>query len=186
MMHNEIVPYSKKIPLTQGKFATVNYNWYYFLMQWNWHLVRDGRGRTYATHSFKIKGDSAKRNKHIKMHRLILGLCQGDSRLGDHKDHNGLNNTVDNLRIADKTQNCTNTLSRKNSTSQYLGVSLKVTKRKKKDHKYWVAQIKVFKTKIYIGLFPYTIQGEIDAAKAYDFKAKENFGEFANLNFTIV
>jgi hypothetical protein len=179
MMRNDIVQYSKQVPLTQGYFAEVSYHWYEFLIQWKWHLVRDGRGRCYASHSFRIK------NRHLffKMHRFILGLFNGDKRIGDHKDHNGLNNTTRNLRIANETQNCINTLSRKNSTSKYLGVSIRITKRKKKNHKYWVAQITVFKNKMYIGIFPYTPEGEIEAAKAYDKKAKQHFGEFSNLNF---
>jgi hypothetical protein len=36
---------------------------------------------------------------------------------------------------------------------------------------------------IYCGCFPATPEGEIAAAKAYDAKARELFGEFAALNF---
>lgn len=181
----EIVPYSKQIFLTQGEFATVSYHWYYFLIQWKWHLVKDSRGRVYASHSFRIKKDSTKKVFHFKMHRLILGLNHFDSRIIDHKDHNGLNNTISNIRIANKTQNCTNTLSRKNSVSKYLGVSLMSCKGKNVTHNYWRAQITVLKSKKHIGLFPYTMEGEIKAAKSYDEKAKENFKDFANLNFPL-
>jgi len=35
----------------------------------------------------------------------------------------------------------------------------------------------------FLGYFPYTLEGEIAAAKAYDTAAKRIHGEFANLNF---
>ena len=47
-----------------------------------------------------------------------------------------------------------------------------------KINKKWNAQIQINGNKINIGYF----QDEIDAAKAYDIKAKELFGEFACLN----
>jgi hypothetical protein len=59
----------------------------------------------------------------------------------------------------------------KNNTSGYKGVYL--------HHKKWMAQIK-YKGKIMrFGVF----EDIVDAAKAYDKKAKELFGEFAFTNF---
>lgn len=176
MMCNEIVPYSKQIPLTRGRFATVNYHWYQFLIQWRWHLDRDRKGGEYASSSLGANGSK------MKMHRLILGLMKGDKHLVDHKDHNGLNNICNNLRIANFRQNAANTLSKRNSTSRYLGVSSRYLN-KNKNNKRWEVQISIYGKGKYIGQFPYTPEGEIQAAKAYDKIAIKVHGEFANLNF---
>ena len=56
-------------------------------------------------------------------------------------------------------------------TSQYIGVS--------KDKNKWTARIKLNKKQIHIGNF----ETESEAAKAYDKKAIEIYGEFAKTNF---
>ena len=108
---------------------------------------------------------------YLRMHRVITGAVEG--MVVDHRDHDGLNNTRDNLRVCKQGDNCKNVSVHKNATSKYLGVYFD------KVHRKYRAQIQVNKKKVYMGLFMI----EIDAAKAYDIKAKELFGEFANLNF---
>jgi hypothetical protein len=70
-------------------------------------------------------------------------------------------------------QNAMNGKKHKNSTSQYKGVSFF-----KRDQN-WHAQIMLNSKQIHIGYF----EDEIDAARAYDTKAKELFGTFAKTNF---
>lgn len=90
----------------------------------------------------------------------------------DHRDRNTLNDRIENLRAANCRQNQCNRTSRKNSSSQYLGVSLY------KSFGKWGAQIRVNNKPIYLGSFP----SEDQAAKAYNEAAKLYHGEFANLN----
>lgn len=109
----------------------------------------------------------------ISMHRLIMN-CIGDKTIFvDHKNHNGLDNTRSNLRLATKAQNCKNRRSARNSSSQFLGVS------KNKRYGFYSAAIGIGNKKVRnLGRF----ENEIDAAKAYNEAAKVIHGEFANLN----
>lgn len=94
----------------------------------------------------------------------------------DHVDGNGLNNQRYNLRFCTKSQNQMNNRKQirkqNNASSIYKGASFHKQTGK------WIARIKINGNSIYIGLFP----SEIEAAKAYDKKAIELFGEFAHLN----
>lgn len=151
----------KRIPLTQGKFVIVddfNYGW---LNQWKWQAQK-GCGTYYARG--RING------KMTYMHRFILGAKDG--QFIDHKDHNGLNNSIINVRICTIAENQHNKNSHKNSSSKYKGVSWR------KREKNWRATI-YYKKNITIGQY----KSEIKAAKAYDRKAKEFFEEFARTNF---
>lgn len=148
----------KKIPLTQGKFAIVddfNYEW---LNQWRWQAQKGNE--TYYARGY-IDG------KMIYMHRLILGAKDG--QFIDHKDHNGLDNSITNIRFCTVAENQHNKKSNKNSTSKYKGVSWN------KQVKKWRATIK----NITIGQY----KSEKNAAIAYDIAANQLFGKFAYTNF---
>jgi hypothetical protein len=92
----------------------------------------------------------------------------------DHIDHNGLNCLESNMR------NCTHQENRCNNTphgkSKYLGVYYLRIRNK---YEYITAGIYFNYKRIHLGYF----KSEIEAAKAYDKKALELYGEFANLNF---
>lgn len=60
-----------------------------------------------------------------------------------------------------------------NGTSKYKGVSWRGQRRK------WTTQITCGYRNIYVGIY----ENEVDAALAYDEKARELFGEFACVNF---
>jgi len=91
----------------------------------------------------------------------------------DHKDHNGLNNQKENLRICTKSQNHYNTNKhRGNKTSEYKGVSFDKHRNK------WFVQLKFDNKNIYIGRF----DKEKDAGLAYNKKAIEVYGDYAHLN----
>lgn len=172
----------KQIQLTQNQIALVDDEDYDYLNQWKWYAkYTKCTNNYYAIRSERNKENGIIVQKNILMHRLILGLT--DPKIfGDHKDHNGLNNQRNNIRICSHNQNMQNRKSHKLHSSKYLGVSININKERSNYTRY-VVGISVNGKRVYIGSFPYTLKGEIDAAKAYDKKALELFGEFANLNF---
>ena len=105
------------------------------------------------------------------LHRVLLGLAEGDELQGDHKDRNPLNNKRSNLRRATICQNARNKTSQKKSTSKYLGVWWC------KQDKCWYVRRTVDKQIRHLGAF----KSEVLAALAYDEDAKHD--PFANLNF---
>lgn len=157
----------KTILLTQGKFALVDDEDYRWLSRWKWYSLRQ-RGNFYA---IRNKGKRPNRNK-LLMHREILNAQEYQGI--DHKNHNGLDNRKINLRICTKNQNQHNRLPNKKSSSKHKGIYWDKSYTKK-----WHAQIQFNHRRIFLGRF----SNEIEAAKAYDQKAKELFGEFAYTNF---
>ena len=89
----------------------------------------------------------------------------------DHKDQDKLNDKIENLRAATRSQNMCNRKSFKNSKSQFFGVTLI-------KNKYWCARITSNGVAMYLGRY----KNEIDAAIAYNKAAIIYHGEFANLN----
>ncbi len=150
----------KEIKLTKGKVAIVDDEDYDSLTKWSWH--------------YQSAGYAARRNwpenKIILMHREIMATPKGMDT--DHKNKNTLDNRRENLRICTRGQNNQNTDKRKKSKSGYRGVSWLPNK------KLWLARA----GNVYAGKY----KNIIDAAKAYDKKAKELYGEFAKLNFNNV
>ncbi len=159
---------SKKIPLTQGQVALVDDEDFERLNQHKWCACK-GHNTFYAARN--TPPQNGKRRK-VYMHRDILGLPEGVQT--DHRYGRGLDNRRANLRPATNQQNHFNLCSQsKNKTSKYKGVSWHKGTQK------WRAQIQYNGKVIYLGLF----DNEIEAAKAYDCKAREMFGQFALLNF---
>lgn len=155
------------IPLTQGKFAIVddfNYEW---LNQWKWFALKNVN----VFYAVRNVGKHPHQEL-IRMHREILGLKLNDDKQADHRNGNGLDNRKFNLRLCTNSQNQHNQHSIR-GISKYKGVSW--DKRSKK----WKAKIQFERKRIHIDQF----DSEIEAAKAYDTKALELFGEFAYLNF---
>jgi len=167
----------KQIPLTQGKFALVDDEDFEYLSQWKWNVSLSKKGNT----GYAVRSQRYGRIKiSICMHRLIMGLENGDKRQVDHIDHDGLNNQKQNLRACTAQENQRNTTSRKNSSSKYLGVRLQKRKLKKtnSERESIQARIRIHGKLIHLGCF----NTEEAAALAYNEKALELFGEFANLN----
>ncbi len=163
---------SKKIPLTQGKFAIVNDEDFEEVSKYKWHAIKSPCTYYAQTSVHLGKGkDNKYKIKNISMHRFILIPEQSEDV--DHRDGNGLNNTRGNLRTCTNSQNHANMKPQRGGTSKYKGVCWYKTRGK------WVTKIMFnYKNKT---LGYYT--NEIEAAKAYDQKAKELFGEFARTNF---
>lgn len=127
-----------------------------------WHIDKQYDGLMYLRNPQKMR-----------MHRLIMGVSDPNI-LVDHKDGNGLNNCVSNLRIASRGQNQFNQKRRCDSTSGYRGVS-------ERSNGKWVAYINHNGKRIWTKTF----SCKHDAAKAYNQKAVDVFGAFARLNFVL-
>lgn len=160
---------AKLIPLTQGKFAIVDNEDFKRLSTYKWQVKLDKH--VWYARAFSAMKDG--KREWLSMHRIILGLTKGDKQQSDHINHNGLDNRRCNLRICTCGQNLQNQRPQiKNKTSKYKGVSWR------RDRKFWTAKIQLNKKRISAGNY----QSEIDAAKAYNQKAMELFGDFACLN----
>jgi len=143
---------------------------YDYLNKFNWQYNKSKRGKqcVYAQRHGYLNGKQTT----FRMHREIMGITDPKVHV-DHIDHNTLNNQKSNLRLCTHTQNCQNTSARKGAASKYRGVTFRKNANK------WVVMIIANKKKYWVGTFI----NEEDAAKAYDSKAKELYGQFANLNF---
>ena len=152
----------KEILLTRGHKAIVDDDKYDLLSQWKW----------YELNGYAVRGVwKNKKTKLIRMHRLILNTPAGFDT--DHVNGDRFDNRIENLRVATRSQNIMNTIIRKDNTSGFKGVTWHKCKKK------WVSHIGFKKEFIHLGYFT----DKIEAAKAYDSKAKELHGEFASLNF---
>lgn len=157
-----------EIKLSRGLIALVDEEDFSDLSNYKWYALKIN-DNNYAARN--IRKENGKQTL-ILMHRQVMNLFDKLLQV-DHKDHNGLNNHKNNLRVCPCALNNKNSVSRKGSASKFLGVT------KRKRNKKWEAAIFVNSKGIYLGTFEF----EIDAAKAYDAAAKIHFGEYANLNF---
>jgi len=160
----------RKIPLTQDKYAIVDPERHEELSKYNWFAIRSERGY-YALRMTKAKRGSGVKQNAVRMHRVILKPPK--DRIIDHINHNGLDNRMANLRLATMQQNMWNKRKQRgNYSSQYKGVNWSKNENK------WVSRITCNGKTISLGYF----DDEKEAAKAYDAKAKELFGEYAAPN----
>jgi hypothetical protein len=152
----------KYLTLTNGKQAAVDDEDYQEVIKHNWYCRKIGKAEYAAT---SING------KFHYLHRFIIKPQAHE--IIDHKNRDGLDNRRSNLRICSRSENNANSIGKGGSkTSKYKGV-YKHAKGK------WQAELRVKGVNHYLGLFI----NEEDAAKAYDNRAKELFGEFAYINF---
>jgi len=135
------------------------------ILKHDWRITGSGKGYAMT----RING------KLVPMHRLMIDIPFG--KIADHINGDTFDNRKENLRIATQSQNRMNCVkqvfSKKIVTSKFKGVH------KKSPTRNWSAQIHFNKRTYNIGSF----KNEEEAAKAYDLKAKELFGQFAKLNF---
>jgi hypothetical protein len=148
----------RQIPLSEGCYVYVETADYEWLSRYKWHLENGYAAR-------KEKG------KTVLMHRQIMQAPAG--MVVDHRDGNQANNCRSNLRVCTRQENQRNRRKHAGSVSAFKGVFYN-----KRRHK-WHAQC-WFEGKCHA--LPY-VDDEVEAARAYDRKAVECFGEFARLNF---
>lgn len=127
-----------------------------------WHICQDG----YVLNSVNRRGKGLK----IRLHRLLLNPSPG--KVVDHINGDKLDNRMSNLREATRQENCWNSGPRNTNTSGYKGVSFR------KDSGKWKAQINIDGKRVNLGHF----DCKHDAARMFNFWAKDTQGEFARLN----
>jgi len=118
------------------------------------------------------------KKKWRRLYRVMLGI-EDPKVFIDHINGNTLDNRRSNLRVCSKAQNSWNTGNRGGDVP-YKGVSIHTDPRVKPRQKpLYVVYIGAAGKRKNLGYF----DCPIEAAKAYDKKAREWHGEFARLNF---
>lgn len=163
-----MVKWTYEIPITQRNgtthFLATSKEHSHLLEEYVWHANKGKKTFYAATHIVRDGKETT-----LLIHRLIMGLEFGDTREVDHRDGNGMNNTMENLRICSHGENGKNLGVSKANTSGVPGVSWD------KKAKKWHAFIKVDGKQIHLGY--YTNKADaIAARKAAELKY---FGEFA-------
>ncbi len=149
-----------EIPLTQGKVALIDDEDWPLVAGFKWYAHRNRR-TMYVEH--------CDGRFNVKLHRLITSAAPGVEV--DHRNGDGLDNRRSNLRVATRSQNRCNGITRMNK-SGYKGVTVRSSGR-------CHAVVTVQGRRLFLGSF----STPEDAARAYDAAARELHGEFARLNF---
>lgn len=164
----------KTIIINNGQLISVEDDDFERLSMFTWYQYNGSHVyRCEKSKSGVLTNSGNVRTEHISVANEIFGTR---GKKYDHKDLNPLNNLRDNIRPATSGQNGMNRRKFMNGHSQYKGPSFYKAKGK------WISQIMKDGKNYWLGYF----DTDIDAAKAYDKKAIELFGEFANLNFPVV
>lgn len=175
-MRDDITPFVV-IPCTGGKSILVDQADADFVMQHSWQVRQNpGRGRSwYVWRTLKGVGTKSRATT-VYLHRILLDAPKGMQV--DHINGNPLDNRRANLRLCTNSQNHANMIkprqgTRKTPTSQFKGVVFWKNG--------WQAQTSHRGKFIHIGRY----KTEEEAARAYDARATEIWGEFARLNFPL-
>jgi len=152
---------TRTIPLSQGEVAVVDASDFEMLSHWTWNLTDDGYASAYNGMS----------RSYVRMHRLLM--IPGPGLDVHHINHNPLDNRRSNLRACAHQDNQRSQAIRRTSASGFKGVGWHSRDRA------WRAYITVDYKQVSLGYF----RDKEAAARAYDTKARELFGEFACLNF---
>jgi hypothetical protein len=108
-------------------------------------------------------------NKNMGMHRLLLGIIDKDT-FSDHKNGDGLDNRMCNLRPCTRSQNAANSKPKR----KYRGVD---KDKRSPDNSGWRAAIQINGRRVSVNC-----KSETEAAFIYNILAKKYHGEFARLN----
>jgi hypothetical protein len=162
----------KEITLTRGKVALVDDADYERVAQYKWYAVHPSSNPAHTWYAARSSRDKPRGKKRMMyLHRFLMDAISGDEV--DHADRNGLNCSRANLRKCTHSENAANAKRMSTNTSGYRGVYWN------KEVGCWYAQVVKDKRRSYMGCFR-----DIEAAaRAYDKKAIELFGEFARTNF---
>lgn len=133
--------------------------------RYRWYVTPDGY--VYAYEHWK-KG---KPMEVIKLHRFVLGLAKDDTRWGDHKFGDKLDNRQTMLRACTPQQNTCNRRVQQRNKAGFKGVYF--------NKGIWEASIMVHGELHLLGRYA----TDKEAARVYDKAARYHFGEFAHTNF---
>ena len=121
-----------------------------------------------------IAGTNGAKNKRVWLHYLVLGLTPINRvTFIDHIDGDTWNNRKSNLRVCSNSENLCNRGLASNNKSGYKGVYWRKHRQK------WEAEIGKDRVQYHLGFY----DDIVEAAKAYDAKARELHKEFAYQNF---
>ena len=134
--------------------------------KYRWFLHSSG----YSCRKENYYFNNIRRTHTIYLHREIINCPK--NKFVDHINHETLDNRKENLRVVTNQENHMNGCKRNGTSSKYKGV-YKHTHANK-----WQAQLTFNQQLFYLGIF----NSEVEAAKAYNEKAKELFGDYAKLN----
>lgn len=152
-----------EVKLTRGLVTIIDAEDLELVSQHKWCATR-GRNTDYV------------QRKHGKqtvlLHRVLLNAPYGMHV--DHRNHNGLDNRKENLRVCSPVENLMNSRKRKGCSSEFKGVRKLLDGRPRP----WMATVQVNKKS-----YTCSFLTELEAAEWYDEMAKEHHGEFAKLNF---
>jgi hypothetical protein len=96
----------KEIKLTTGQTALVDDEDFEEVNKYKWYAKKNANGTLYAITEIWHGRKSVPRKTRIRMHRLIMKPA--DNMKVDHKNHNGLDNRKDNLRVCTTAENTRN------------------------------------------------------------------------------
>ena len=147
----------KRIPLAGGLYAYVDAADYEWLSQHKWG-VSSGYAARYE------------QGRVIYMHRQIMQPPKGT--VVDHVDRSRLNNCRTNLRVCTPEENMRNRAKCTGCASRFKGVARSPEGRR------WSARLYFKGKRFWLGYF----DEEIEAARAYDYRAVECRGELAWVN----
>lgn len=157
---------TKLVQLTQGAVAKVSEADFEMISQHSWHLTANG----YAARTERST------NRRIYMHRVINKAPSGMHV--HHIDNDPLNNVRSNLRTLTVSQHRGCARKGEGTSSRFKGVHFRAPRGAGKGTGCWAAHIKHDGKKLHLGHY----MSEMDGAWAYNIKAKEVFGDSAELN----
>lgn len=164
----------RQIKLTQNKTALVDADIYKLLEDVPFHTMKV-KDKFYARSSRELLTGK----RHTYLHWIVLAPAFNKSFQIHFKDGNTLNCQRNNLEYVERSENTqlnSKNQKQRKKTSKYLGVSLDCDIRLRK--KRWAAIIKYNRTVYRLGRF----LTEEEAAKAYNIKAIELYGDEAKIN----
>ncbi len=160
------------------KFAMVDFEDFLMLAQYRWYLNNDKYAIRFIK-SLPQVDENDRTQINISMHTQIMKPKENEEV--HHIDGNGLNNCKNNLYCCSRKKHMA--IDGRNERKSIIQQGHPLKNRKyvgtQQMGEKWKAGISYHRRYFYLGMY----KTEIEAARVYDKKAKELFGEFALLNF---